>query len=66
MFQIREQLTVSGFRYRDGRRIMLRAKIVRANGVEAPLGGTAGRRFYDEFMEEYGKDPSRFTEIGKK
>lgn len=66
MFQIGEQLTVSGFRYRDGRRIMLRSKIVRANGEEAPLGGTAGRRFYDEFMEEYGHDPSRFMEIGKK
>ncbi len=68
MFQPGEQLTVSGHRYRDGRRIMIRMKILRANGEEAPLGGAAGARFYREFMAKYGngKDPSRFSEMGKK
>ena len=68
MFQPGEQLTVSGHQYRDGRRIMIRMKILRANGEEIPLGGAAGAGFYIEFMEKYGSgsDPSRFSEIGKK
>lgn len=68
MFQPGEQLTVSGHQYKDGRRIIIRMKILRANGDEVPLGGAAGARFYREFMEKYGKgkDPSRFSELGKK
>lgn len=68
MFQSGEQLTVSGHQYKDGRQIMIRMRILRANGDEVPLGGAAGARFYREFMEKYGKetDPSRFSELGKK
>jgi len=68
MFQPGEQLTISGHRYRDGRRIMIRMKILRTNDEEVSLGGAAGARFYREFMEKHGNrnDPSRFSEIGKK
>ncbi len=68
MFQPGEQLTVSGHQYKDGRQIMIRMRILRANGDEVPLGGAAGARFYREFMEKYGngKDASRFSEFGKK
>ena len=66
MFKPGEQLTVSGLAYRDGRPIMIRMKIVRANGEEVSTAGTAGAGFYAEFMEKYGKDPSRIRVVGKK
>ena len=66
MFAAGEQLTVTGHRYRDGRRVMVRGKILRADGKEVPLGGAAGGRFLEEFMEKYKNDKSRFSEIGKK
>jgi hypothetical protein len=66
MFKVGEELTVYGEAYRDGRPIMIRMRIVRANGDEVSTKGTAGFGFYQEFMEKYGKDPSRIRTVGKK
>ena len=66
MFKIGEELTVYGQAYRDGRPIMIRMRIVRANGEEVSTKGTAGFGFYQEFMEKYGKDPARIYVVGKK
>lgn len=66
MFKVGEELTVYGQAYRDGRPIMIRMRIVRANGEEVSTKGTAGFGFYQEFMEKYGKDNSRINVVGKK
>ena len=66
MFKVGEELTVYGQAYRDGRPIMIRMRIVRANGDEVSTKGTAGYGFYQEFMEKYGKDSSRINVVGKK
>ena len=66
MFKVGEELTVYGEAYRDGRPIMIRMRIVRANGEEVSTKGTAGYGFYQDFMEKYGKENSRIKVVGKK
>jgi len=66
MFKPGEQLTVKGLAYRDGRPVMIRMRIQRANGEEVSTAGTAASTMFDEFMEKYGKDPQRIRYIGKK
>lgn len=47
-----EKLTITGFQYRDGRKIMLFQKIVRANGEEVRLPDTV-----TNFSTRQGKKP---------
>ncbi len=66
MVKVGEELTVHGQAYRDGRPIMIRMRVVRANGEEISTRGTAGFGLYQEFMEKHGNDPSRISIVGKK
>ena len=43
---------------------MINLKIVRANGEVVRIGATE-QGFYDAFLEKYGNDPKRRSEIGR-
>ncbi len=62
--KVGEQLTISGFQYRDGGSNMLEVKVLRANGEDLRTTDTSAR-FYREFVEEHGGDPARFLKHGK-
>lgn len=59
-----EKLTITGMAYRDGRPVMIHLKISRADGEPVRVGATE-QGFFDEFQEKFGKDPSRYSKIGK-
>jgi hypothetical protein len=63
--QTGEQLTISGFRFRDGRPQMLHVRLVRTNGEELPTSDVESG-FYEEFMKQHSADLSRYVNYGRK
>ena len=56
MFKPGEQLTLTGFQFRDGRNIMLQLKTVRANGEVVPAS-EAEVNFLNNFLKEHPQKP---------
>ena len=48
-----EELTISGFQYWDGRKVMIHVKLTRANGEEIPTSESEVRRLA-RFLEKFG------------
>jgi uncharacterized protein DUF6152 len=57
-FKSGEELTISGFPQKDGRRIMLGAKHIRANGEEIPES-IAEQRIYQGYMDRRRKEAGK-------
>lgn len=55
-FKPGEQLTLSGFRFRDGRNIMLQLKSVRSNGEVVPAS-EAEVNFLNNYLKTHGDQP---------